>query len=98
MKNNSLFAAVIITISGFSNIAVAANPFLVSSATVEPNGGRAIQSDSKSVTLAESLVQLRHCHMTETSESMFDVESVDDYEQSATEDFDFDLSEMQVIQ
>ena len=98
MKNNTLFAAVFVTLSGLSNFAMAANPFLVSSATVEPNGGRAVQTDSKSVTLAESLVQLRHCHMNEASESMFDVESVEDYEQSAAEDFDFDLSEVQVIQ
>ena len=54
---------VILIASTLSNVALAASPFMVKHATAQDGGGRAVvqSSENKSTTLAESLVQLRHC-------------------------------------
>lgn len=56
----------------------AASPFLVNHSTVESDGGRAEPrvTTHKAVTLAESLVQLRQCHLSQSPAN--DSESVDE--------------------
>jgi hypothetical protein len=70
MKQKKLTIALFSLFSLFSLSSFAASPFLVShSATdsaVESGGGSEVQpvTTTKSVTLAESLVHLRQCHMS----------------------------------
>jgi len=103
MKSIIVIATALVALGSFSQTGYAASPFLVTHAAVESNGGRAQHKVAmvKSVTIAESLVQMRLCHMNEQSgKSLSGIEQNHPTglnPQNPMESFDFELSQFQIV-